>query len=216
MHKRCYLVVWKKHWFDWVWRSTTSAAPRRGDCMAKATKPAMARLSKACWSATLASKKSSKIKIFQGNRSEKGGSLFLLLCHFAAGLGLISSLLYVIPMSRPNHYVMLCHKLWIAAAERIFFKWHDQTTQCHYRCSKFFCQFSFTKKKGSQLTATLWDLHIFFQQQPASLSYHLQLTEDFQLSPCSSVQTPNHIFVLRTGPIGWRVKKMADSVGGTM
>jgi hypothetical protein len=23
----------------------------------------------------------------------------------------------------------------------------------------FFCQFSFTKKKGSQLTATLWDLH---------------------------------------------------------
>lgn len=41
-----------------------------------------------------------------GSRSEKGDSLFVLLCHFAAGLGLISSLLYVIPMSRPNHYVM--------------------------------------------------------------------------------------------------------------
>ena len=32
---------------------------------------------------------------------------FVLLCHSAAEVVVFSSLLYVIPMSRPNHYVML-------------------------------------------------------------------------------------------------------------
>ena len=79
MHKRCYLVVWKKHWFDWGLEKYHLSSARRGDCMAKATRPATARRSKACWSATSTSKKSSKIKGFQGNHSEKGGSLFCIL-----------------------------------------------------------------------------------------------------------------------------------------
>ena len=134
-----------------------------------ATRPVTARLSRACWSATSASKKSSKIKGFQGNHSEKGGSLFLLLCHSAVGLGVFSALLYVIPMSRPNHYVMLCHQLWIAAAERISFKWHDQTTQCHYKCSKFFCQFSFTKKRVATYCDPLESSYLF--STAASISF---------------------------------------------
>ena len=100
MHKRCYLVVWKKHWFDWVWRSTTSAAPRRGDCMAKAMKPAMARHSKACWSATSPSKKSSKIKAFQGITPTRVVLFFMSLCHNIPALAYFSPLLYAISMSR--------------------------------------------------------------------------------------------------------------------
>ena len=45
--------------------------------------------------------------IFKGITLKRVVPFFVLLCHCAAGLGLISSLLYVIPMSRPNHYVML-------------------------------------------------------------------------------------------------------------
>ena len=44
------------------------------------------------------------------------------------------------------------------------------------------------QRKGLHFTATLWDLHIFFQQQTASLSCHLQLTEDFQYAKPSEAQ----------------------------
>ena len=74
----------------------------------RATKPAMARLSKACWSATSTSKKSSKIKGFQGNHSEKGGSLFCVVLLFCCWFGCI----FIPPLC--HSYVApkpLCHAM---------------------------------------------------------------------------------------------------------
>ena len=154
----------------------------------RAMKPATARHSKACWSVTSASKKSSKIKGFWGNHSEKGGSLFVLLCHFAAGLGAIFLLslchFYVAPKP-PCHPMSWTLKNYFS---RIVCKWDDTTPQRNYMCSNFSCQFSFTRKE-SHFTATL---HISFQQQTTFLSCHLQLTEDFQLSHSFSDQRPIH------------------------
>ena len=45
--------------------------------------------------------------IFKGITLKRVVPFFVLLCHSAAEVVVFSSLLYVIPMSRPNHYVML-------------------------------------------------------------------------------------------------------------
>ena len=154
-------------------------------------KPATARLSKACSSATSASKKSSKIKGFQGNHSEKGGSLF----YFSA----ISLLVWT--LFHPSSMSFLCRaqttmSCYVTNFESLLLKEFSSNGMTKplnaiIGVANFSVNFPLQRKE-SQLTATLLDLHIFFRQQPASLSYHLQLTEDFQLSPCSSDQTPSH------------------------
>jgi len=125
------------------------------------------------------------IKGFQGDHSEKGGSLFVLLCHSAVGLGLFSSLLYVIPMSRPNHYVTNFESLLLKE-----FPSNDMSKPLNAIISVAIFSVNFPlQRKELHFTATL---HISFQQQTAFFSCHLQLTEDFQLSHNFSDQRPIH------------------------
>ena len=128
----------------------------------RATRPVTARLSKACSSATSASKKSSKIKGFQGNHSEKGGSLF----YFSA----ISLLVWT--LFHPSSMSFLCRaqttmSCYVTNFESLLLKEFSSNGMIKplnaiISVAIFSVNFPLQRKKGRNLLQPFWIFISFF------------------------------------------------------